>query len=302
MVKQIKLIAAILIIIAPSSSIHAMTDSTSINGNYYWQKIFSYDNTDNDGEIIYKVPIKTSKSIDTKELLTSKFNVGSSYTYKNKSSAALKFEGSSVSGSTELRFHTDLARALSKTSNTARSFSESIEEERTYTIAGRSKLELYQLIYENSGMIQHTGIVNKKPSPKTPIRIDFSLNEQLLGLQEIQVILKNVRPKSSNAVEWRIIRDQIIRSNHKKPEIQLYDLVTTLSGITPSRDNQAEWASIRETCSEILSEWGNVEKQALLNKLLYRLTTVHPGEHNQTEWSKIRSTASNITSNMVRIL
>lgn len=280
----------------------SQTQTVVANGKYFWELVFNYDNSNNTGEIEHNIKIKKSKRINSKELLTTKLNIKSGFSYKNKSSISLKFEGiDNASSSVEYTYHLDIGRELSRTAETAEEIIEETEVERKYTVGAKGKLSLYRLCYITEGAITKTDIVATLPQEDVIVNLKFTATQQILGLSEILDQFRNTYPGSDNIQEWKTIRNSIIQHSDKPSEEAFRYFIETLKGITPSSDNKSEWSAIRTTCSEILADWEGTEKQLLFKKLLTRFEATIPGSDNKSEWSAIRKVSNSILKSIKQI-
>ncbi|NEO30896.1 MAG: hypothetical protein F6K36_10790 [Symploca sp. SIO3C6] len=279
-----------------------MSKTVVANGKYFWELVFSYDNSNNPGEIEHTIKIKKSKKINSRQLLETKFSIKSGFTYKNKSSVSLKFDGvADNSSSVEFSYHLDIAKELTRTAETAEEIIEETEVERKYTVGGKGKLSLYRLCYITEGAITKTDIVATSPQDDVIVDLKFTMTKRILGLSEILDRFRNTHPGSDNILEWRIIRDAIVAVSDEADEKAFRHFVETLSRITPSRDNKAEWAGIRTTCTQILAEWDSTQKQLLFKKLLTRFEATVPGSDNKAEWAAIRQVSHSILNSIRQI-
>lgn len=275
--------------------------SVTSEGRYYWELVFDYDNSENTGSIQEKIQIKKHKIVNSKEFLSTKFNVNSGFTYKNSSSFALQFDGAKVGSNLAYGFHIEIANEMVESSQTGKTIDESTEIDRTFDIGPHGKLSLYRLCYITDGASLKTDIVSTVPEADIIVHLEFSCLHRILGLQQILDTLLSIHPGSSNIGEWDHVRNSIIKNSYENQQQQFYQLVRTLGIITPGRDNTVEWSRIRETCSEILIDWVRVDKILLFRKLLERLGDTIPGRDNKGEWSTIRNVCHNILSNMEQL-
>lgn len=266
-----------------------------IDGKYYWKLIFDYDNTGNTEPYRTKYKYSKKKSVSSKEIMSQTFNAKFAFTYDNKSGVTLEFEGvGEGSSNVEYNIHIETAYELVKTSETNQAIEETFEEEREYTIGGGSVGTLYQLCYLTQGVVVETDTFVTDPRSDIFVKLKFSCHRHILGLEDILNIFSHTFPGSSNVREWTHIRDSIVQ-NTALPALSQFKLfVTTLGGITPESSNTIEWASIRQTCQEILKGWGDTDKQLLFKKLLERFSVTRPGNENTEEWSAIRTLSDKI--------
>jgi hypothetical protein len=102
-------------------------------------------------------------------------------------------------------------------------------------------------------------------------------------------------PNSSNIIEWRNIRNNIIHFEHENnDETRLYEFIKTLNSVIPHKDNKQEWSDIRNTCTEIINIWEKSDKYLLFKKLLLRFIGIIPKYDNKGEWENIRKLSNEI--------
>lgn len=268
-----------------------MNDNVSVatvHGRYFWELVFSYDNSGNAGELHDTTTITKKRIVVAKELLATKFNVTSGFSFKNESNFSLDFNGVRAGDNAEFTFHKDLAQELVKTSEENRTIDEEVEVKREYVVAGGSSLSLYRLCYESDGASLATDIVATEPRDDIFVEIDFSCRERILGLEDILALFARTTPRRSNAEEWKRIRDSIVEYGDRTQHEAFRHFVETLSGIVPREDNRAEWAAIRQTCGEIINSWDATAKQLLFRKLNMRFNDTKPQRDNREEWAAIR--------------
>jgi hypothetical protein len=273
--------------------------TTVADGKYYWQLIFSYDNSANTKDLKQTYSYTKKKTVSSKDFLSNKFNVNTGFAYNNKTSVSVKFEGiGEGSSSVEYDFHIDTAYELQKTSETDQLIEEEDKETREYNIGAGGKLNLYQLCYTTDGVAIQADIFASQPQPDAIVKLKFSCHTSILGLEDILELFSHTFPGSSNVQEWTHIRDSIIQNITSPALTQFKQFVETLGGITPGSSNTVEWAAIRTTCAEILAAWNTTDKQLLFKKLLERFSVTHPGSENTVEWAAIRTLSDNILAGL----
>ena len=275
------------------------TFSKVAQGKYYWELVFHYDNRNNTGTITDSTKITRKKTVNSKEFLSEKFDVNTGFTYNNKSSVSLKFDGvGEASNETDFSFHLDLARELVETSETAQTIDEESEFERTYQVGPGGQLSLFRLCYISDGVLQKTETVSTEPLEDILIDLKFTCVKNILGLSDILTLFGNTRPTRENMREWETIRNSIVQYSDRSEEEAFRHFVETLKTIDPDRENEREWAAIRTTCSEILNDWGARDKQLLFKKLLTRFSATDPDRENEEEWKKIRELSGQILAGL----
>lgn len=278
------------------------TLSVTSPGRYYWELLFSYDNSNNSGTITDKTTVTKRTRVDSKSFMSNKFNVASGFKYNNETSASVKFEGlGEGSEKSSFSYHLDLAYELVKTSETATSTDTEVKTERNYTVGANSKLNLYRLCYECEGSSIATDIVATQPQNDVRVDLKFVCQKRILGLGDILNLFSHTTPGSSNKVEWENIRNDIVKNSDKDALTQFKAFVANLKTITPGSDNKVEWAAIRQTCQEIQDAWDTTDKQRLFIKLLNRFSATNPGHDNRDEWQRIRDLSNNIISNTSQV-
>lgn len=297
---KVILVISILILQLTTMSSYGYCSDTSVNltGRYYWELVFSYDNTNNSGTIVDQFTYQKETKIDTTTFRQSTIKRNEIWDYSNKTNFKISWKVINVSTDLNYSYHLEASKELVEkfTENIVTTTSES--RTRTYTIGAGSKLNLYRLVYSTVGMTIKTDIFSTVPLPANQIIIQYTVQESILGFDKLSSTLLNTFPGRDNKAEWATIRNSIISSSHKDEIEQFRDLVKTMSGISPGRDNKAEWANIRVTCNEILSDWDSYTKQRLLNKLLFRLSSTRPGSRNCAEWATIRKATTEILNNL----
>ena len=271
------------------------SNSALAEGRYHWEMIFYYDNSDNTGTIVDRKKIRRKKTVDSKHFMSNKFRAETGYSFRNKSSLSLKYDGI-AEGSTEMEynFHVDLANELVKTAETADSIEEETEREQEYTVGPGGKLALYQLCYSSDGMSHRTDTISTTPHADVMVELKFTCVKQILGLREMLEQFSHTFPNSSNRPEWNNIRNSIVEYSDRTEEEAFRNLVETLRTIKPYRDNKPEWAEIRKTCEQILHDWDVKGKQVLMHKLAYRFSITKPNRDNKPEWQAIRDLSDEI--------
>ncbi|WP_355290996.1 hypothetical protein [Methylobacterium sp. EM32] len=273
--------------------------TTIVDGRYFWQLVFDYDNTHNSGEIKHEYKTRQKRVITSRELISHRFSVNTGFSYGNKQSASVVFEGVvDVGASTEYKFHIETAYELQKTSETSETIETEHEETRTYVIGPHSKVSLYQLCYTTDGVQLATNIFVTNPKPDLNVKLKFSCIKYILGFDDILLQFSRTFPGSDNKVEWERIRESIMSHRSASQRDQFRAFVESLSGITPGRDNKVEWELIRKTCEEIKAEFETKDMQVLFNKLLHRFSTTTPGSSNRVEWQAIRELSQRILAGM----
>lgn len=271
-----------------------MSQAIVIKGRYFWELVFSYDNSNNTKEIKHTFKVKTIRKINYKEMLKSNLNIKAGFIYENKSSISLKFEGYGGSLESKYNLHVDIASELSKNTETAEEIIQEEEVNREYIVGGGGKLNLYRLCYVTDGAIVKTDTLATSPEEDVIVDLKFTVTEYILGLREIIDQFHNTYPGVSNKQEWKAIREAIIKHSDRSDAKVFRYFVEELSKIKPINDNKDEWNGIRTTCSEILKDWEETNKQLLFNKLLTRFESTIPGEHNKDEWDVIRKRSKSI--------
>jgi hypothetical protein len=277
-----------------------MVDDTAvIEGRYYWQLVFNYDNSDNTGDITQTYKYKQIKTVSSRELILNTFKINSEFTYKSETSASVKFEGvGEGSASVEYTIHIDTAYELQKTSETNTTIMEESEKTRQYVIGPGGKLSLYQLHYVTEGVAVEADIFATAPQPDAIVKLKFRAFTRILGLADVLYLFSHTFPESSNKAEWERIRENIVRNSAAPADTQFKLFVGTLEGISPGSSNTREWAGIRSTCSEILLQWDNTDKQLLFKKLVARFSSTVPERENTREWGKIRQLSDEILAGL----
>ncbi len=271
-------------------------------GRYYWELIFSYDNSDNEGTLTDKTTVTKRTRVDSKSFMSNKFNVSSGFKYNNETSASVKYEGlGEASEKSSFSYHLDLAYELVKSSETATSVDTEVKTERSYTVGARSKLNMYRLCYECEGSSIATDIVATQPQDDVRVDLKFVCQKRILGLGDILNLFGHTFPGSSNTLEWASIRNDIVKNSDKDALTQFQAFVANLKTITPGDDNKNEWAAIRTTCQEIEDAWETTDKQRLFIKLLTRFSNTNPARDNRDEWQRIRDLSNNIVTNTSQV-
>lgn len=269
--------------------------TTIVDGRYFWQLVFDYDNTDNSGEIKHEYKARQKRVITSRDLISHRFSINAGFSYANQKSASIVFEGVvDVGASTEYKFHIETAYELQKTSETSETIETEHEETRTYVIGPHSKVRLYQLCYTTDGVHLATNIFVTNPKPDVHVQLKFSCVKNILGFDEVLQQFSNTFPGRDNRVEWERIRESIMSNRSASQRDQFRAFVECLSGITPGRDNKIEWELIRKTCGEIKAEFETKDMQVLFNKLLHRFSNTTPGSSNTLEWQAIRDVSKRI--------
>lgn len=280
-----------------------MNSNIVLSGKYYWELMFSYDNSENVGTILHKFKITKKRVISTKYVLNKVLNVKNNYRFGHKSSTSISLSKVvDVNGSVDFSIHREVSKELSVKVETGEELVEETIIEQVYEIGPKSKLKLYRLCYEMDGVIVKTDIVSSSPMEDAYVELHFDMSNRILGLQEILEHLSTIRPREDNKLEWKAIRDSIIRHSDDSMETQFRSLLEILSGTTPGHDNKVEWGEIRRTCLEIIEEWDDGEKQLFLVKLLRRFESIFPGRDNKEEWASIRSESRRIREAIVVVL
>ena len=267
-----------------------------VRGRYYWELVFSYNNSQNDGTIVEEQEINISKTVSAKTFFRNKFQRSSSYQTQTKSSLSLKFAGIvdiGGSGEVETSSHLELATELERSAELNKTIEETRKVRRTFEIKPRSKLELYRLCYEMEGSLIKTEIVATTPKDDVFVDLSFVMVEHILGLSELLGVLVTTVPKEYNKKAWRHIRDMIVANSDKSEEVAFKALVTQM-GQTDPQDKKRLWSSVRVTCAELLRDWQGGDKNRLFHKLLVRLESTAPADEqkNKKEWERIRSTCA----------
>jgi hypothetical protein len=271
-------------------------------GRYFWELVFSLDNSGNSGSITRSTKIRSERKTSFKELLTNKFNIQTAYTLNSKSSVSLKFDGlGDGSGSTDQSLHLEVANDIVRSTETGVETNEVAEFEEVFNIAGGGKLEVYRLCYATDGGIRKSDIIATQPKDDIFVNLRFTAQTRILGLNEILDRFLNTFPGSSNVVEWQNIRNGIVSISDRSSEEKFRGFVEILSGVTPGHENTVEWANIRQTCSEILADYDSKDKQDLFKKLLTRFLVTVPGSSNTVEWARIRDVSSNVLNSTSQI-
>jgi hypothetical protein len=273
--------------------------TTIVDGRYFWQLVFDYDNTNNNGEFVHTYKTKYKKIVNSRDIINRKFEIKTGFSYGAKQSASIKFEGlADVGGSVEYNFHVDTAYELQTTSEKAVTIEAEREDSRTYTIGPRSKVKIYQLWYNTDGVQVATDIFATDPKPDTIVKLRFSCIKHILGFDETAELFSRIFPGSDNRDEWMKIRETIVTNLSAPQDEQFKYFVECLGSISPGHDNIEEWSLIRKTCSEIKAEFETKDHQVLFNKLLRRFSTTTPGSSNLDEWQQIRDLSKKILDGM----
>lgn len=273
---------------------HSKKTPITVSGQYYWEVIFSYDNRQNkQSEIRRQVELEVIKEINSRNFFSSNLKLSSGFTFKNETSASVKFDEVTVGSKTEYTFHIEAALALEKISETTTNIQNRSLVKENFVVKPGDSLVAYQLCYSSDGTFLRTA-TTKVQSLETPkpegigLKLAFTANQRLLGYRTFTDTLLQIRPRHDNIAEWNAIREIIIESKTNDEFEAFYKLVKQLSETNPGRDNKEEWSGIRVTCNQILADRGVDNTQKLFLKLLTRLATVFPGRDNREEWSKIR--------------
>lgn len=270
----------------------------TIPGTYFWELIFSYDNSTNTGEITDKLKYTRKRTINYETTLTESFKITSRFSLKEKLSATLLFKGVTVGADAEFNHHLETANDLTRTSNSSEKIEEELIREQEFIIGPGGKLEIYRLCYLSSGVVYKTDVLATAKKAEARVELAYICRLCILGLEEISNQLRETRPQRDNIAEWNNIRNTIISTSDKDEETSFKALVTTLSQTNPTRENIWEWNSIRTTSNEILTIWDQTPKQLLMRKLLTQLSTIVPGRANTFEWAAIRSVANELLTNI----
>jgi hypothetical protein len=293
-----------------AKDIYSDAGTQVIDGKYYWELIFSYDNRDNPGTITRKVKRTTKTSVHSKALLKHKFHIDLGYKFESKASASLKFEGlGEGSASVSHEFHVKTAEDLERQSETDEKIDTEVTEEKEYVIGPRGMLNLYQLCYQTDGVTGRTETEATQPLPDQIVKLKFSCQRRILGLPEILEKFSHTDPGQANQPEWRAIRNSIIQNTNQPALTQFKCFVEQLNKTSPTVHNIPEWTEIRNTCTEILGSWekrgdpdewgrGQTDKQLLFKKLLSRFSVTRPNLHNLNEWAEIRALSDKILTGL----
>lgn len=274
----------------------------TVQGKYYWELLFNYDNSDNPaGQITETTKIRRKKTVNSRLFLSNKLNINSGFRYKNTSSVSLRFDGVTGNSNSDFELHLDLANELVKTSEKAEILEEESEIERTFVIGPGGKLSLYRLCYDSDGVSLKTDTVSTEPTDDVFVELKFTCKWRILGLEEVLSLFRTTVPGSSNTLEWSIIRDHIVQDTDKPSEIRFHNFIKILNTIKPGSDNIAEWNAIRSTCSQLLNDWDATPKQLLLKKLLVRFQGIEPGSDNIAEWARIRALSRDIVKELTEV-
>lgn len=275
-------------------NLKAASNSVAVEGRYYWSLLFDYENPNSTGSIVRKQRITRKRTVDSKYFMSHNFDVKTGFSFRNKSSASLKFDGVTASSETEWNFHLDLAYQLVKTVETAEKIEEESVLEEEYTIGPGGRLALYQLCYSSDGVSHTTDTTSTTPRDDVVVRLKFTCVKHILGLNDMLEQFSHTFPNSANKPEWENIRNSIVEYSDRTEEEAFRNFVETLRTVKPHRDNKPEWTAIRETCEEILHDWDARDKQDLFNKLAYRFSVTKPNRDNKPEWQAIRDLADEI--------
>jgi hypothetical protein len=269
-----------------------------IDGIYYWELVFSYDNSNNSGSIVEEFSFKEETIIDTTSFRQTTVESNDVWELGGKHNFTMAWEVISASSNINYSIHRDVSKQLVEkfTVNEVKTTTET--RNRKYTIGPYSKLNLYRLVYKTKGMTIKTDIFSNTAPPDVKVTIRYTTKEDILGFNELSSRLSNTYPGRDNKVEWATIRNSIISNSHKENIDQFLNLLKTMRNISPGNHNKVEWANIRLTCNEIIADWDNYTKQTLFNKLLNRLSTTHPGSSNLGEWDSVRKTSSDILTDL----
>jgi hypothetical protein len=270
------------------------------DGRYYWKLLYDLKNT---GTLKETRKYKKKHVVKGKEFLSQKFNVDTGFTYDNKVSASVEFEGlGEGSANVEYNFHIDTAYELVKTSQTYTDIEEEEEDTREFSTDQNGNLTIYQLCYSTDAVDLETNIFASQPRPDAIVKLKFSLVRQIVGLEDILYLFSHTFPERSNTVEWEKLRSSIVKSSSLGGLTQFHAFVEALNDFVPQRSNVREWVAIRETCNEIEGAW-SVEhrKELLFKKLLYRFSVTRPESENTREWAAIRDLSDKILAGMKEI-
>lgn len=272
-----------------------------IQGRYYWQLVFHYDNRNNTGTIVREFELVRRQSINVKDFYSRTFRIEEAFKFEQKANFGLKFSIVNIGGSTDFNLHRETSTELVERSETGQTREETLTDRHRYEVAGGGMLNLYRLVYVSNGVLVPTEIVSTEHSDDIFVDIEFTVTPRLLGFDKIRDQLSTTRPSRDNIVEWDAIRQSIVRYRDQPEQVQFRRLVEALGEIRPGQDNLLEWRQIRGTSAEILASWDYVEKQRLLIKLLEQFRITSPAHDNVREWQEIQRVSSEILGGLVRI-
>lgn len=276
------------------------TTIRKVGGIYKWELRDSWDNRTIDANQVIEYKHKRETVIDSKIFLKQQFDVRTKFEYKQTQSANLSVKSiGNVSSQADWMFHAEAAYSLVKSSETNRTFTETVETNRTITIAKNCRAAMYQLAYYMDGVKYPTDVYaltnGSKPGSDVTVEITFACQNNLLGLDDLLVQLSEIRPHVANIQEWKEIRQCITDHQDASEEDAFQALVTKLGSTKPFSDNRDEWDRIRQVCSNMLSKWSTTPNKTLLLKiLLSQFVDTQPYTHNKEEWAAIRKTSQNI--------
>lgn len=273
-----------------------------VQGRYFWELIFSYDNQDNDqARLVHTDYYRVGKTVNVKRFIRNVFRKSSSYKSSVESSISLKFGGIvDIGGSSELAAstHLELSSELERGAELDTTIDEYREVRREIEVGPKAKVELFRLCYEMEGSVIRTDIVSTKRKAElddVTVELGFVLIERIVGINELLAVLVSTVPRNYNKKAWRRIRDTIVSNWHKSEEEAFKALVTQL-GQTKPNDKKRLWSSVRATCAEILRDWEQVDRNHLFTKLLVRLANTRPSveKKNKGYWERIRTTCDDL--------
>lgn len=275
--------------------------SITVQGTYYWELIFQYDNSKNSGTIKDKYSLTTEKTVSSKTFISNKLNIDAGFKYNNKNSVSLNLDSYTAASEVGYDIHVELADELITNFESSEDKVKKKTIEKEYIVGPHSFLTLYALCYQSDGVFKRTTIVSTDPIDTKIVELNFTYKKTILGLEEILDLFCQTFPGKANKDEWRAIRNSIVEKKDQTEEECFKCFVDILSKTTPSRDNKKEWEDIGTTCKQILSSWDNTDKQLLLKKLLYRFEATKPGEDNKKEWEAIRTLSGEILKGLKQL-
>ncbi len=275
--------------------------TTKVKGRYLWRLEFDYDNSTSVVPFTRKIELWEHKKFYT-EFLLEQFNIESVFKLNGELSFHLNFNA--AINETEINHHEHIELAIeaeNKCNELAHLDKKDLTTELDLAVGSGKSLKLYRLIYISDVGFYETSIISTTPKEETIAELEFSLTEQILGVDEMLDVLRSTTPMRDNKAEWKLIQDEIARVRLKNIDTKLYHLLTVLSKISPKQNNSNEWKEIRTTCSEILNDWNTSDKNRLFRKFLFRLKSIEPKSSNKKEWKTIREKAEHIYNGTIEI-
>lgn len=276
----------------------ATESQVQLDGRYYWELLFSYDNSQNSGDIVEQFNYSKETTVDTENFRQSTIYRNEVWEQNGQFNVGITWNIIDISPDVSYSYHLQASQELVETFRENVSTITSETRQQTYTIGAGSKLDVYRLVYTTTGMTIKTDVFSTSPLPQSNVTIQYNVDETILGFNELAWTLINTYPGRDNKEEWDRVRDALVQNAHRDEIAQFSALVETLRTIYPRGSNQWEWEAIRATSNEIVADWDAYSKQKLLNKLLTRLSSIYPGRDNRSEWEAIRYTTSNILNTL----